>query len=127
MTYLIKLFLFTVKNYTSHTTDEIQTLHNRQIQTQPLGIVAHTIQPCLHLQKNAKTKPNTLEFTNNLLSIPSHDYLRLQNAGFDLLVWQNHSPVAVNFVTHVNILPQNGHVLHAGPLAHGGVPTDDAT
>ena len=56
----------------------------------------------------------------------SHDNLRLQDAGFDLLVWENDASVAVNLIAYMHILSEDGHVLDAGPLPDSGVPSDDA-
>lgn len=33
----------------------------------------------------------------------SHDYLRLQNAGFYLLMWQDNTTIAIKFITNMNI------------------------
>ncbi|MFS7957984.1 hypothetical protein Hanom_Chr07g00672931 [Helianthus anomalus] len=55
----------------------------------------------------------------------SHHYLRLQDARFDLLMRQNHTPVTIHLVTHVHIFSKNRHVLNPGPLPNCRVPTNN--
>ncbi len=54
-----------------------------------------------------------------------HDDLGFENTWLDFLVGENNTTIAKNLITNMHILTKNRHVFDAGPLANGGVPTDD--
>jgi hypothetical protein len=55
----------------------------------------------------------------------SHDNLWLQDIGLDFFVGQNHTTVAVNLITNMDIFSEDSHILYSSPLADGGMPPDN--